>query len=154
MLLANNPQTSVHYERTRSLRSTSLSYIAQIPSCLPFIPSLPPLFRSSFALPPLALLTSWRPQTRYSPHSLSSVSYSVPFRCIGTWKVNFVQRAPSSRLSHELTVLAPAASPLPSSSVECRHFLVYGLGWPGLFECFHQLGRLEPLCRKCRPRLV
>jgi hypothetical protein len=57
-------------------------------------------------------------------------------------------------VSHELTVLALAASPLPSSSVECRHFLVYGLGWPGLFECFHQLGRLEPLRRKCRPRLV
>ncbi len=49
------------------------------------------------SLPPSALLPSWRPQTRYSPHSLSSVSYSVPFRCIGTWKVNFVQRAPSSR---------------------------------------------------------
>jgi len=41
-----------------------------------------------------------------------------------------------------------------SSSVKCRHFLVYCLVCPWLFERFHQLGRLEPLCGECGPRLV
>ena len=29
------------------------------------------------------------------------------------------------------------------SSFECRHLLVHGLGWPGVFERFYQLGHLE-----------
>jgi hypothetical protein len=41
-----------------------------------------------------------------------------------------------------------------ASSLECGHHLIYGLGWPGLFEWIHQFGRLEPQYSKCGPGLV
>lgn len=41
-----------------------------------------------------------------------------------------------------------------ASSLECRHRLVNGLGWPGLFEWIHQFGRLGPQHSKCGPGLV
>jgi len=53
-----------------------------------------------------------------------------------------------------LVMCHSAVSVLLSTSVESRHCLVYNLDRPGLFECFHQLGRLGPLCRKYRPGLV
>ena len=41
-----------------------------------------------------------------------------------------------------------------ASSLECGHHLVYGLGWPGLFERIHQFGHLEQQHSKCGPDLV
>lgn len=71
------------------------SYIAPFPSSLP--PSFLPSSLSSFALPPSASSHPWRHLTRSSPHSLSSVSYSVPFPFIGTWKVKPRPNAPFFR---------------------------------------------------------
>jgi hypothetical protein len=42
----------------------------------------------------------------------------------------------------------------PASSSECWHYLVYGLGWPRLFEYLHQLGRLERHSGERGPGLV
>lgn len=38
--------------------------------------------------------------------------------------------------------------------MERWYLLVHGLGWPGLLECLHQLGRLEQLSSELRSRLV
>ena len=65
-------------------------------SYIPHFPSSPPLVVPSpfpFVLRPSALSASshpWAPLTPSSPHALSSVSYSVPFRFIGIWKVSIV----------------------------------------------------------------
>lgn len=98
----------------------------------------------SFALPSVAPL-AWPIQTPFSLHSLLSDSYSHSFRFIGTWKVIFVplQYIPQLMIDYSR-----------ASSSECWHCFVYGLGWPGLFECLHQLGRLERQCGKCGPGLV
>jgi hypothetical protein len=39
-------------------------------------------------------------------------------------------------------------------SLECWHFFVHSLGWPRLFESFHQLGRLEQHSVKRSSNLV
>jgi hypothetical protein len=96
----------------------------------PFFDPLSPSLFLLVAVPPWPILMA------SSPRSLSSASYSAPFRFIGIWKVlPFPRFSPSAAIDPFLALLP--------SSLEHWHAFVHGLGWPGLFECFHQFSRLE-----------
>jgi hypothetical protein len=138
----NNVGSSPHDHHMRASPFCAFAYkvpaMALIsPNPFSISPLVPPLFDP--LCPSLFLLVAvlpWPIQTASSPRSLSSASYSAPFRFIGIWKVLMFPRFSPSAAIDPLLALLP-------SSLEHWHAFVHGLGWPGLLECFHQFSRLE-----------
>jgi hypothetical protein len=98
IITTSNPSTTtvlpaLNIHKGVSILSVQGFYHVARPSYIPQFPSSPPLVVPSpfpFVLRSSALSASshpWGHLTRSSPHALSSVSYSVPFRFIGIWKV-------------------------------------------------------------------